>query len=144
MSHCTRNILGLAAGGLLLVAASAEPAGAAQYVAARPANPSPKPPVRARPAPAAQYGVAARPGVASAQVRPTVNLPYNGTRPIGGDWWRIYPWSPYNAWRNPYWYPPYNSYYPFPPDGAYPYNPYPVPQPYPVPFPWGDLGSIRR
>jgi uncharacterized protein (TIGR03000 family) len=37
----------------------------------------------------------------------------------GQDWWKIYPWSPYNAWRNPYWYPPYNPNYPFPPNEAY-------------------------
>jgi uncharacterized protein (TIGR03000 family) len=50
--------------------------------------------------------------------RPPVRMP-------GWDWWRIYPWSPYNYGRNPYnpaWYP-----YPV-------YNPYPVyySQPYPV------------
>lgn len=33
----------------------------------------------------------------------------------GWDWWRTYPWSPYNAWRNPYWYPPYNNNYPYAP-----------------------------
>ena len=132
MSHGMRNSLGLAAVSLILVAASALPARAAQ-----------------QPAPS-------RPGVPSAQVRPnplplpTVYPPYNPTRPIGGDWWRIYPWSPYNAWRNPYWYPPYNNNYPFPPYRAYPYNPYlmpqpyPVPQPVPVPFPWGNTGSDRR
>ena len=111
MRHCMWNILGLAAGGLILVAASAPPARAAQH------------------------GTAFRPGVPSAQVRPnrlpltrpTLYPQYNRTRPIGGDWWRIYPWSPYNAWRNPYWYPPYNNNYPFPPDGAYPYSPYLVP-----------------
>ena len=63
-----------------------------------------------------------------------------GSQPIGRDWWRIYPWSPYNAWRNPYWYPPYNNYYPFPPRPAYPY-PYPMPQPYPTPLPWGGIDS---
>ncbi|SRR6266545_4028893 len=133
MSHCMRNILGLVAGGLILVAASAQPARTAQH------------------------GAPSRPGVPSAQVRPnplpltrpTVSPPYNGTRPIGWDWWRIYPWSPYNAWRNPYWYPPYNN-YPFPPSWGYPQDPsvvpipYPVPQPIPVPLPWDGLGSERR
>ena len=134
MSHYMRNILGLAAGGLILVAASAQPARAAQ--------------------PGAPF----RPGVPSAQVRPnplpqtrpTVAPQYRGTPPIGGDWWRIYPWSPYNAWKNPYWYPPYNKNYPFPPDGAYPQPPYlaprpsRVPQPVPVPLPGGGIGSNRR
>ena len=134
MSHCMCNILGLAAGSLILVAASAQPARAAQ--------------------PGAPF----RPGVPSAQVRPnplpqtrpTVAPRYHGTPPIGGDWWRIYPWSPYNAWKNPYWYPPYNNNYPFPPDGAYPQppypapRPYPVPQPVPVPLPGGGIGSDRR
>jgi hypothetical protein len=82
--------------------------------------------------------------------RPIVFPPANGGRPIGGDWWRTYPWSPYNAWRNPYWYPPYNDNYPYPPDQAYPYTPYPVPRPYPVPqpypapLPWGGIGSGSR
>src|SRR5262245_13707627 len=152
MSHCMRNILGLAAGSLILVAASALPARAAQYGAPRPPAPSPRPTVPAQPVRPAPYGAPVRPGVFSAQVRPnpqplTRPMVYpqsNGTRPIGGDWWRIYPWSPYNAWQNPYWYPPYNPNYPFPPDGAYPYNPYLVPQPYPVPFPWGGVGSAGR
>ena len=116
MSHCMQNILGLAAGSLILVAASAQPARAAQH------------------------GAPVRPGVPSAQVRPnplpltrlTVTPQYNGTRPIGWDWWRIYPWSPYNAWKNPYWYPPYNYNYPYPPDAAYPVYPYPVPWPAPL------------
>src|SRR5262245_46880554 len=108
MSHRMRNILEVAAGSLILVAASVQPARAAQY------------------------GAPVRPGAPPAQVRPTP-LPltppkaapqYNGTRPIGGDWWRISPWSPYNAWMNPYWYPPYNNNYPFAPDGAYPPYPY--------------------
>lgn len=43
----------------------------------------------------------------------------NPNHPPGWDWWRIYPWSPYNAWRNPYWYPPYNWYYP---TWYYPYS----------------------
>ena len=67
------------------------------------------------------------------------------TRPIGGDWWRTYPWSPYKAWKNPYWYPPYNPNYPYPPDQAYPY-PYPYPPVPPVPPlpPWGSgIGSPR-
>lgn len=51
--------------------------------------------------------------------------------PPGWDWQRTYPWSPYNAWRNPYWYPPYNGYYPYPPAQAYPYY-YAVPYAVPV------------
>jgi hypothetical protein len=56
--------------------------------------------------------------------------------PPGWDWWRTYPWSPYNAWRNPYWYPPYNNYYPYPPVQAYPYSYYQVPNVVPVPSPF--------
>jgi hypothetical protein len=153
MSHYMRNILGLAACGVILIAASAQPAGAAQGGApARPAIPSAQPGAFARPGmPSAQHGGPARPAMPSAPVgpnlqpptRPTVFPQHNGTRP-GSDWWRIYPWSPYNAWRNPYWYPPYNYNYPFPPDAGYPYNPYVIPQPYPVPpvpSPWGSIGS---
>ena len=155
MSHSMRNILGLAAGGLILVAASAQPAGAAPPRAPRPAQPSPRPTVPARPAPAAQYGAPVRPGVPSVQVRPkplpltrpTIYPKGNRTRPIGWDWWRTYPWSPYNAWQNPYWYPPYNKNYPYPPDQAYPYypvpRPYPVPQPTPIPSPWGIGSGVR-
>src|SRR5262249_45885030 len=104
MSHCMRSILGLAAGGLILITASAQPARAAQP------------------------GAPVRPGVPSAQVRPNplpaVYPSYNPTRPIGGDWWRIYPWSPYNAWKNPYWYPPYNNPYAYNPYAMYAANPY--------------------
>ena len=130
-----RHLLGLAAGGLVLVTAFAQPAQAA-------------PPISAN-----------RPYVAPTYT-PTVNRPvnqpfvypnYNGgsSRPIGWDWWRTYPYSSYNAWRNPYWYPPYNNNYPFVPDQANPYYPYVVPQPYPVPQPapapqpWG-IGSTGR
>ena len=131
MTHCTRYILGLAAGGLVLVAASTQPASAAPQGA--PFRPGvPPAPVRPNPLP---------------QNRPTVYPPFNGTRPIGEDWWRTYPWSPYNAWKNPYWYPPYNNNYPYPPDEAYPPNPYPVPRPYPMPptpSPWGGFGSGPR
>jgi uncharacterized protein (TIGR03000 family) len=55
---------------------------------------------------------------------------YNPSHMPGWDWWRIYPWSPYNAWRNPYWYPPYNTNYPYPPyeaySGSYVYPSYPA------------------
>jgi uncharacterized protein (TIGR03000 family) len=37
----------------------------------------------------------------------------------GWDWWRTYPWSPYNIGRNPY-------------------NPYIVPVPYAYPYPYPD------
>lgn len=48
--------------------------------------------------------------------------PYSGDRMPGWDWWRIYPWSPYNYGRNPY-NPivvpyPYISGYPVPPEGT--------------------------
>src|SRR5262249_47721120 len=136
------------------------PARAAQHGApARPGIPSAQHGGFARPGiPSAQPGVPARPAMPSAPVGPNLQLPtrptvfpqHHGTRP-GSDWWRIYPWSPYNTWRNPYWYPPYNYNYPFPPDAAYPYNPaaypynpYVIPQPYPVPpvpFPGSSIGS---
>ena len=131
MSPCVRNILGLAAGGLILVAASAQPARAAQHRA--PIRPGvPPAPVRPKPLPL---------------TRPTVHPQPDRARPIGWDWWRIYPYSPYNAWKNPYWYPPYNNNYPFPPDEAHPPAPYPVPRPYPgpqpvpMPSPWGGIDS---
>jgi uncharacterized protein (TIGR03000 family) len=62
----------------------------------------------------------AAPQPTPAGMRPAVS-PNRGMqmRP-GQDWWRIYPWSAYNAWRNAYWYPPYNTSYPFPPSQAYP------------------------
>jgi uncharacterized protein (TIGR03000 family) len=45
----------------------------------------------------------------------------------GWDWWRIYPWSPYNYGRNPY-----NPI-------QYPYiQPYPIYSPYPAPYPYGN------
>jgi hypothetical protein len=119
MSVFMRQILGLAAGGLILVTGFAQPAQAASpYTPARPTY------------------------------QPIVYPQYNGgSRPIGGDWWRTYPWSPYNAWQNPYWYPPYNKNYPYPPDQAYPYypvpRPYPVPQPTPIPSPWGIGSGVR-
>jgi hypothetical protein len=100
-----RHILGWAAGGLLLLAASAQPASAAW--------------------PVTPY----RPAVVTASV-PGVTLPV--TRQPGWDWYRTYPWSPYNAWRNPYWYPPYNPNYPYLPGQAYPYSPYTGP--------WGAAG----
>jgi hypothetical protein len=119
MSVFMRQILGLVAGGLVLVTASIQPAQAASpYTPARPTY------------------------------QPIVYPQYNGgSRPIGGDWWRTYPWSPYNAWQNPYWYPPYNNNYPYPPNQAYPYypvpRPYPVPQPAPIPSPWGIGSGVR-
>jgi uncharacterized protein (TIGR03000 family) len=48
-------------------------------------------------------------------LRPAVVRPYH---PPGWDWWRIYPWSPYNYGRNPYnpirypYYEPYPVYVP--------------------------------
>jgi hypothetical protein len=114
MLHATRSILGLAAGALLLVTASAQPAAAAgPYRPGVPPGYMPAKPLPVRP--------------------PAVYPPNHGVRPPGWDWWKTYPWSPYNAWKNPYWYPPYNNYYPYPPYPAYPY--------YPVPLPWGGIGS---
>jgi hypothetical protein len=119
------QLLGVAAGGLVMLTAFAQPAKAAQPI------------TTARP-----YVVpATRPAT-----QPYVYPQYNGgSRPIGWDWWRTYPYSQYNAWQNPYWYPPYNTNYPYPPDQAYPYpvpQPYPAPQP-PIPQPWGTGSSYR-
>jgi hypothetical protein len=72
--------------------------------------------------------------------RPTINPLNPQNRMPGSDWWRTYPWSPYNAWKNPYWYPPYNTNYPYPPDEVYPYYPYPTP----FPFPGNGIGSGHR
>jgi hypothetical protein len=119
------QLLGLAAGGLLMVG-FAQPARAAQPV--MPGRPNVVPSdTPNRPAP-----------------QPYVYPQYNGgsNRPIGWDWWRTYPYSQYNAWRNSYWYPPYNYNFPYAPYEAYPYYPS-VPQPAPIPQPWG-IGSGAR
>ena len=115
MIFSTRHVLGWAAGGLLLIAAAAQPASAAGPAA--PGRPSVSP----------AYG----PATTLPGRRPPVYPPNYDTRMPGSDWWRIYPWSPYNAWQNPYWYPPYNRNYPYPPGAAYPVYPYPVPSPAP-------------
>jgi hypothetical protein len=124
----TRHVLGCAAGALLLIATSAS----------------------AQPTPAARPVTPGRPVVPPAY-RPGNTLP--DRRLPGSDWWRIYPWSPYNAWRNPYWYPPYNGNYPYPPSAAYPSYLYPVPPPAPLPplppvpplpIPGGGIGSSYR
>ena len=83
---------------------------------------------------------------AAPPARPIGFRPQVQMRP-GQDWWRIYPWSAYNAWRNIYWYPPYNRSYPYPPYQVYPYPlppvyPYPLPQPYPVPLPYPGVGTV--
>jgi hypothetical protein len=129
MFHTARHWLGLGAGCLLVTAVLASTVQAA---------PQQNSPVR-------KYGISngstsstTQPGRwdSSARVIP----------PIGSDWRRTYPWSPYNAWSNPYWYPPYNRSYPYPPYQVYPYPippiyPYPLPQPYPVPVPYpGAVG----
>ena len=112
----TRHVLGWATGALLLIAASAQPAPAAGPVTpGRPVVPPAYRPVNTVP-----------------ERRPAADLAHRNGRLPGSDWWRIYPWSPYNAWRNPYWYPPYNRDYPYPPDAAYPVYPYPVPPPAPL------------
>jgi hypothetical protein len=133
MLSVTRHVLGWAAVGLLLIAASAQPASAA----------GPQAPYRPAVPPA--YG----PANTLAGRRPPVYPPNREARMPGSDWWRTYPWSPYNAWKNPYWYPPYNPNYPYPPDAAYPDYPYPVPPvpappPAPLPFPGGGIGSTHR
>ena len=117
MISSTRHVLVWAAGGLLLIGASAQPASAAPPVA----------PNRTKVRPA--Y----RPANTLPERRPAPE-PSNrrGLMP-GWDWWRTYPWSPYNAWKNPYWYPPYNGNYPYPPGAVYPDYPYPVPPPVPLP-----------
>jgi len=69
-------------------------------------------PVSARPFRPFVYRPAYRPAY---PIRPV----YTPNRMPGWDWWRTYPWSPYNAWRNPYWYPPYNNNYPYAPYEAY-------------------------
>ncbi len=90
---------------------------------------------------------AARPAVVPAVNRPAYQ-PYaypqynGGSRPIGWDWWRTYPYSPYNTWRNAY-YLPYNANYLYAPGQAYPYYPLPpVPLVPSVPLPWG-AGSMN-
>ena len=64
--------------------------------------------------------VPAGPGHAQYRVGRRAAFPPN--RMPGWDWWRIYPWSPYNYGRNPYnpaWVPyPYYAPYPY-------YTPYP-------------------
>jgi len=131
MKHRMSWILGLAAAVVLVIAASAQPAAAA-------------PPTWAYRQNVLATSVPNRFPGNQWQARPLDN----GGAPIGSDWWKIYPWSPYNAWKNPYWYPPYNTNYPYPPNQAYPYNPYPAPQPYPAPplppAPWGSFGSGNR
>ena len=67
-------------------------------------------------------------GMGRAPLPPAV-LPPN--RMFGWDWWRTYPWSPYNYGRNPY--NPAVVPYPYVVPYRYPvYNPYPIYNPYPV------------
>jgi len=96
----TRTLLGLAGGALILTGAFAASAQAA-------------PPVISRP-------TISRPVIGTTRPTPNVypNYPNRGMMP-GQDWWKIYPWSNYNAWRNIYWYPPYNTNYPFAPNQFY-------------------------
>lgn len=54
---------------------------------------------------------------------------YAGNGMPGWDWWRTYPWSPYNYGRNPY-NPAWNPYpyaYPYPYPASYPYSVYTSP-----------------
>jgi hypothetical protein len=127
MTYLVRHLSGLAACCLIVLATSAQTASAGPQV--KPYRPNvPSVPAPTNPLPSS---------------RPPVNPQSPGTRPIGGDWWRIYPWSPYNAWKNPYWYPPYNKNYPYPPDQAYPFNPsgiYPYgPTPYIPSYPYRPM-----
>ena len=93
----TRHVLGWATGALLLIAASAQPAPAAGPVTpGRPVVPPAYRPVNTVP-----------------ERRPAADLAHRNGRLPGWDWWRIYPWSPYNYGRNPYnpiWIYPYPSY----------------------------------
>jgi uncharacterized protein (TIGR03000 family) len=98
-------------------------------------------------------------GAAEAQYRgrgwgPARRPIYPGNRMPGWDWWRIYPWSPYNYGRNPYnpiVYPyvaPYPVYTPAPvtynvspppPDAEYQYGAADSPRQVLVPHPSGAL-----
>jgi len=52
--------------------------------------------------------------------------PFPPNRMPGWDWWRTYPWSPYNYGRNPYnpaWYPYVAPYPVYPPDATAGYAP---------------------
>jgi uncharacterized protein (TIGR03000 family) len=61
-----------------------------------------------------------RGGIVRRQTFPNNRMP-------GWDWWRIYPWSPYNYGRNPY-----NPI-------IYPYNPYPYYPPYSPYYSYGGM-----
>jgi hypothetical protein len=67
----------------------------------------------------------ALPSHAEATFRRGRYRPGPGPMPPGWDWWRIYPWSPYNYGRNPY-------------NPAVVGYPYIVPTPYPVYSPMGS------
>jgi uncharacterized protein (TIGR03000 family) len=59
---------------------------------------------------------------AHAQYRMGRRAAFPPNRMPGWDWWRIYPWSPYNYGRNPYnpiVYPYYDPYPPYPPPYSY-------------------------
>jgi hypothetical protein len=129
MLHTTRHWLGLAAGGLLFTALMVSSVQAEPQQNSEPGNP----------------GTSNGASRTSAQQKRTEpgwrNLP-----PLSRDSWRSQLWSPYNAWSNPYWYPPYNRNYPLPPYQAYPYipgpvYPYPVPVPTPYPLPYPGIGA---
>ena len=81
MISSTRHVLVWAAGGLLLIAASAQTASAAPPIA----------PNRTRVPPA--YG----PANTLPERRPAPEPSNRRGRMPGWDWWRTYPWSPYNA-----------------------------------------------
>jgi hypothetical protein len=110
MSHFIRPMLALAAGTALFVAGSG----------VSPADPY---------VGSARGNVSSNRGWTPGPGRTWVNPSIGATRPIGSDWWRTYPYSSYNSWRNPYWYQPYNGYYPVAPVQVLPY--------YPAPFPVG-------
>ena len=70
-------------------------------------------------------------GTSQAQYRGIGGRPFPPNRMPGWDWWRTYPWSPYNYGRNPY-----NPI-------IYPYvQPYPVYTPAYTPVPGAPVSSI--
>ena len=80
-------------------------------------------------------------GIGRAPLSPAA-LPPNPM--FGWDWWRTYPWSPYNYGRNPY--NPAVVPYPYVVPYRYPiYYPYPIYNPYPEYYGGGSLplGSTR-
>jgi hypothetical protein len=133
MRFFMNQLLGLVAGGLVMVTGFAQ--AAQPVVPVRPAIVPNQPKINFQPM--------NQPKINFQPVnQPKVNVQYNvGSRPIGWDWWRTYPYSQYNLWRNSYW---DATYYPYAPVQMYPYYIVPsVPQPIPIPEPF-DIGSSYR